>query len=280
MLRDFFQFSIQEQRGVVVLLILFAVSVTARFWPWVNTDTIEIIRVEEEVPKPQLVPQKHAYTKKKRSWDLSLFDINYAKAKDLRRYGFSDAFITSWFKTKQTNGFIKNKDQFRQLNLLSNAECVIVEPFLDFSRYATVQYSKKAKVKKELYLDLNSVDSFELKALPGIGNKLSKRIVKFRNRLGGFSSIHQLKDVFGIDSSLFDRIKPYCHLSKQLIRININTASVDVFQSHPYINYKQAKSIIAYRNQHGLYSDVDALKAIYSIDTLWLNKIEPYLTVD
>ncbi|MFT5513076.1 MAG: competence protein ComEA [Bacteroidia bacterium] len=280
MSRDFLQFTIPEQRGVAVLLLLLGASIAARFWPWKNTDTTEIIWVEEEGAEPIQVRSKQQYRNEKRVWNLSQFDINYSKARDLRQLGFPDAFISTWFKRKQDNGFIKSKDQFHALNLLSESDYATVEPYLNFSRYTKTKSIQQVSAKKVIYLDINNADSTELKSLPGIGNKLSKRIVKFRDRLGGFHSTQQLREVYGIDSMLYERIEPLFHVTGHPNRLNINAATVEELQLHPYISYKHAKSIVYYRNQHGVYIDVDALKAIYSMDSTWVEKVKPYIKTD
>ena len=101
-------------------------------------------------------------------------------------------------------------------------------------------------------IDINTADTSAFISLPGIGSKLAARIVNFRDKLGGFYSIDQVGETFGLPDSTFQKIKQYLKLENTSIKkININTATVDELKAHPYIKYSVANPIIAYRNEHG-----------------------------
>ena len=105
-------------------------------------------------------------------------------------------------------------------------------------------------------IDINTADTTAFIALPGIGSKLATRIVNFRDKLGGFYTIEQVKETFGLPDSTFQKIKQYLKLENSTIRkININTATIDELKTHPYIKYVLANPIVAYRNAHGSFSD-------------------------
>ena len=118
-------------------------------------------------------------------------------------------------------------------------------------------------------------------ALPGIGSKLSKRIISFREKLGGFYSVAQIGEVYNLPDSTFQKIKKFLVVnSKAIRRININSATADQLRAHPYINYTVANAIFQYRQQHGNYSSVEDLKKIMTISDEMLNKVSPYLSVE
>ena len=54
-------------------------------------------------------------------------------------------------------------------------------------------------------MDINHATAAEWKRLPGWGEVLSQRTVKFREALGGFVSIEQLKLVYGLDPDAVER---------------------------------------------------------------------------
>jgi competence protein ComEA len=56
-------------------------------------------------------------------------------------------------------------------------------------------------------LDLNRASADELEALPGVGAVLAQRVIAFRTTAGGFRTIEDLREVKGIGSKKFDRIK-------------------------------------------------------------------------
>ena len=115
--------------------------------------------------------------------------------------------------------------------------------------------------------------------MPGIGSKLAARIVNFRDKLGGFYSVNQVGEVYGLADSTFKKIREYLNLENNSVRkININTATVDELKNHPYIKYNIANPIIAYRNEHGPFSKPEDIKKIMAVTDEIYNKIIPYVT--
>lgn len=137
---------------------------------------------------------------------------------------------------------------------------------------------KKSYAKNPI--DINTADTAALIALPGIGSKLANRIIAFRDKLGGFYSVSQVAETYGLPDSTFQKIKDRLRISNaSLKQLNINTAGPDELKTHPYIRYAIANAIIQYRNQHGNFSAVDELKNIMIINADLFNKLQPYLTV-
>jgi competence ComEA-like helix-hairpin-helix protein len=127
--------------------------------------------------------------------------------------------------------------------------------------------------------DINTADTSELKQIKGIGAVLSERIIKFRDNLGGFYSIEQLKEVYGLKEDVYQELEKYARTSKgfEVKRININTADVNTLKTHPYIGYKNAQIIVNYRQQHGKFANTEDLLKTKSIDEAQLNKLKMYL---
>jgi competence ComEA-like helix-hairpin-helix protein len=130
--------------------------------------------------------------------------------------------------------------------------------------------------------DLNLADTTQLKLIRGIGPVLANRIVKYRNALGGFVSQNQIKEVYGLDTNVVKMVNTrfYIDPSFRPSRININTASESDLSNHPYIRSKIAKSIVAYRFQHGSFNEIADLLKIDLIDQTIFDRIRPYLTIE
>ena len=127
-------------------------------------------------------------------------------------------------------------------------------------------------------IDINLADTSAFIALPGIGSKLSQRIISFRDKLGGFYKIDQLAETFGLADSTFQKIKPRLLLDNPVVKqLNINLASADELKSHPYLRYALANAIVQYRSQHGNFAAVSDLKKIMLITDDIYNKMVPYL---
>ncbi len=145
----------------------------------------------------------------------------------------------------------------------------------------TERFPSKGKPKFEKF-DLNKADTAQLKKIYGVGPKLSLRIVTYRAKLGGFVSIGQLNEVYGLDSTVVNELKGKFFLEEsfQPQFIDINKATVQELGFHPYLNYKLANAIAAYRFQHGLFCTIDDLKKVALMDELRFQKIKPYLSVN
>jgi len=139
------------------------------------------------------------------------------------------------------------------------------------------QQNQKQKLSAEL-IDINQADSSALEKLPGIGPKLSQRIISYREKLGGFYSIEQLHEVWGLQDSVLEKINNKIKIqSKGLRKININLADFNQLKSHPYIGYKTASAILNYRNQHGMFQNVEEIQKIVLIEEKIYSKIVHYL---
>ena len=149
--------------------------------------------------------------------------------------------------------------------------------------YSSFDESKPAFVREERkpsVVNMNEADTTALVALPGIGTKLSGRIIAFREKLGGFYSVEQVGETYGLPDSTFQKIKGRLQVDAQSVRkININKATKEELKVHPYIKWNLANAIVEYRNQHGEFKTLEELKNIVLIDEANFKKITPYLAL-
>ena len=130
-------------------------------------------------------------------------------------------------------------------------------------------------------VDINHSDTSEWIALPGIGSRLALRIVNFREKLGGFYSVHQVAETFALPDSTYHSIQIWLHCNPADIRtIELNSATIDQLKSHPYIRYALANAIIQFRLQHGPFKTIEDLRKISLVTDEVFTKIKPYLTVN
>jgi competence ComEA-like helix-hairpin-helix protein len=158
-------------------------------------------------------------------------------------------------------------------------------PFIDLPDSVLKDTVKKFEPKERIVaikFDLNMADTSQLIKIYGIGPKLSQRIVTYRDKLGGFVSVEQLKEVYGLDTTVIHELfrKSFIEKNFQPRLIDVNKATEKELGDHPYIKYKLAKAITAYRFQHGEYHTVDDLKRIAIIDDTKFQKIKPYLSAN
>jgi competence ComEA-like helix-hairpin-helix protein len=140
------------------------------------------------------------------------------------------------------------------------------------------------RLPKEEYspvsVDVNTASEQQLQQIRGIGPYYSKRIIRFREALGGYHSLSQVAEVRGLPDSTYQAIKEQLTLGdSELQRININTVSADELKAHPYVKWKTAHAIIKYRETHGTFNDISDLKKVYALSPELYTKLSPYLSV-
>ena len=129
-------------------------------------------------------------------------------------------------------------------------------------------------------IDINKADTSAFISLPFIGSKLAARIVLFRTKLGGFYRREQLSEVYGIQDSVYRIIEKFLTCdATDIEKLNINNTDEERFKQHPYIRWKFASAVCAFRRQHGSFDSLEELSSIKNIDSASLRKMLPYLTV-
>lgn len=165
----------------------------------------------------------------------------------------------------------------QQLELKENKKKNFTPIEDNFSREKTNQPIKNALVK----FDINKASQQDLMQLRGIGSVLSERIIKYRIKLGGFYSIEQLKEVYGITDSTFLVIKKQLNISStHLEKLNVNQASIEQLQEHPYISKTLSKQIIGYRQKVKPFDSLEEIKKLYAMNDSIYNKLINYLIID
>ncbi len=145
---------------------------------------------------------------------------------------------------------------------------------------------RKTYVPTEKYnpgtiVQINRIDTTELTRIPGIGKSYATRILNYRQLLGGYYSVEQLKEVYGMYEELYEKIHPFFSISADsLRRIPVNQSSVERLKSHPYINFYQAKAIVELRKKKGKLKDLSELSLLEEFSAYDLERIKYYLSFD
>ncbi|MCE7925254.1 MAG: hypothetical protein DYG98_19535 [Haliscomenobacteraceae bacterium CHB4] len=244
---------------------------------------IQFISTENEEFEARQVAEK---------FELFAFDPNTATESELLRLGLPQGTVRGVLNYRAKGGTFRKKEDFRKIYALKNEDYARLSPWIVVGSTAVLTESQQpypggrndfaaSKFAAKSPLDINRATAEEWQLLPGIGEKRAAQIIRFRESLGGFLTIEQLGEMYGLPDSVFQKIRPLCALTTAGIRrINLNAASEEDLDKHPYISGKQAKLIVAYREQHGSFSSVDDLAKIAAFqDKKWVDKVRPYLEV-
>ncbi len=309
---EYLNFTKKQRNGTLVLLLLIVgISLFPFIFPvFIKPITTDATSFEKEIAtlKIKQADSTFAYQRKasddghsplyepadrkfsgKETWkgELFYFDPNTLNEADWKKLGVREKTITTIQKYVSKGGRFYKPEDLEKIWGLSDADKERLIPFVQIEKanvaanYPTNNYSKPV-VNKSTYtpqlIDINLADTSAFIALPGIGSKLSQRILSFRDKLGGFHKIDQVAETFGLADSTFQKIKPRLQVGNQIVKqLNINSASADELKQHPYLRYTIANAIVQYRSQHGNYTAVSELKKIMLITDDVYNKMVPYL---
>lgn len=126
-----------------------------------------------------------------------------------------------------------------------------------------LQYQTQPKLQRGQQIDLNSADTLTLQQVPGIGPSFARRIARYRDRLGGYYTVLQLQEVFGMDPERYQRIKPYFYIGIKPYSTPFQLLRSDSIPTHPYLNYRQQTALIRNIQKNGA---LDSWHRIMSLD--------------
>ena len=143
-----------------------------------------------------------------------------------------------------------------------------------------IHYKQKVKKINSISIEINSADSSEWVKLPGIGPVYASRICKFRNYLGGYVQIEQIKEVYNLPNETYKGIYDNLRIDTTLVKyIDINFASIDELKKHPYCNYSIARKIVDYRSSNGSFKSINQLLSDSVLSNEEFKQLSAYYTI-
>jgi DNA uptake protein ComE-like DNA-binding protein len=158
-----------------------------------------------------------------------------------------------------------------------------IGPYFKFPQWTKGSVSEKGTNSVHTkYGDINTASEASLRRISGIGPVLSKRIIAFRNSLGGFQEIDQLFDVYGLKPEVARRAMEVFKVIRvpDIKKIPLNTATVDELAGLVYINKGLAKRIVHYRDSIGQFDSISELTKIEDFPSDRISRIKLYLSLE
>lgn len=220
--------------------------------------------------------------------ELFRFDPNTASLQDWKRLGLREKTGKTILNYVSKGGKFYKPEDLQKIWGLPNGFYERVKDYVaitsvqrpSYTNYAENKPAYEKTERKPSVVNINEGDTAAFIALPGIGSKLAARIVAFREKLGGFYSVEQVSETYGLPDSTFQKIKSRLQADDNGLRkINLNTATKDELKAHPYIRWNLANVIVEYRNQHGTFKSLDELKNIALVNETTFEKIVHYLSL-
>lgn len=204
--------------------------------------------------------------------ELFEFDPNTATKDELERLGFKPWQAENIVKYRSKGGRFKQTSDIAKIHGVDADFAERLIPYIKIGTHETASY--------DIIVNLNTASESDLQKLKGIGAAYSKRIIDYRNKLGGFVSVEQVREVYGMTDELYDGILPYLKVDNEPVRtININTADFKTLVSHPYIDKKIANAILNYRDFAKTIKSTEELVKQKALSQSEYDKISKYISV-
>ncbi|MCB9185701.1 MAG: helix-hairpin-helix domain-containing protein [Flavobacteriales bacterium] len=221
--------------------------------------------------------------------DYFAFDPNTLDSSGWVKLGFSPKQTAAILKYRNAGAVFRKKEDIKRLFVVDEEKYAELEPFITINElpdkpnpskeFKAFEATRDQKFEPVI-VELNAADTAQLQHLYGIGPSFAKRIVKYRELLGGYISKEQVLEVYGMDSARYLPIAESLLVDTAYrVRININTADFKTLLRHPYLNKNQVNAIINYRKQHGTFQSISQLQNIHLLKGEPYRKIAPYFTV-
>lgn len=315
-LSGYFSFSKKERRGILFLLgAILLFTLFPFFFPFLfkgrvpdhrafekDIARLKLLENDSNDRRRQSYPGKNYYRSfpdnkvnknvypLKPEVTLFNFDPNTLDAGGWKKLGIRERTISTIHHYLEKGGKFGRPEDIAKIWGLHEEEVQRLLPFVTIPD-ATVTVHRESKKKDPApdlpvkysfrRVDINKGDTNDFIALPGIGSRLASRIVKFRDKLGGFNTPDQVAETYALPDTTFRKIRPMLVLNDPAVkRININTAGVEELKAHPYIRYSLANAIVQFREQHGKFSAIKDIKNIMTMTEDLYNKLSPYLSVE
>ena len=311
--KDYLNFTRKERIGIlviagIILLILFLPNILSK--PVTNAPTqmdsawiVAVKKLEIKAPDSSIDAYQKTYDENAFAYqydknpiekgELSYFDPNTITGSEWKKLGLRDKTIQTIQNYLNKGGHFYKPEDLQKIYGLHNDAYQRLKPFIKIEstvskttndllslRSTNEIQSEKTYAARYPVIDINSADTASFISLPGIGSKLASRIVNFRDKLGGFYSIEQVGETYGLADSTFQKIRQYLKLDNASVKkININTSTIDEMKTHPYIKYSLANPIVAYRNEHGAFSKIEDIKKVMAVTDEIYKKMYPYLSL-
>lgn len=307
-LNNYFGFTKQQRNGLFVLILIsFSLLVIRLVYPlFIKPDAIVLLDlplIERKLDSAYSASEKFSKTQYKKenpkSLHLFVFDPNTVSLQQLLQLGLKEKTAQIFLRFRNKGFVFKEKKDLQKVYGISGNLYAQLEPYILISENKNIKKdpdsyrdektqsieksypasAKTAPVKAQnVKVELNAADSLSLISINGIGPAYAKRILKYRTMLGGYVSVEQLKEVYGLSEEVYEKVKNNFTVdAKNIRKLNLNKDDFKTINKHPYLTYEITKTIFDWRRKTSI--NANNLKDILNEPSVY-QKLLPYLVFD
>ena len=271
--RTFFNFTREQRTGVFALFVIIILLQMIYFFADVSFETKEYPDKQKWLSLQSKVDSMKVDNNRKLT-KMYLFNPNFIT--DYRGYklGMSVKEIDRLLAFRKQDKYVNSPKEFQNITKISDSLLNVMAPFFkfpdwvnnkkefkEFKKYPNQAFAKKEKI---VLIDINQASKDDLIKIYGIGEAISLRILKQKESLGGFVSMEQMKDVWGLSPEVIENLNTHFKVSvlPNFKKIDINNASLKELSQFYYFRYALAKEIVTYRSMRGNINNIEDLTKI------------------
>ena len=287
-LKSLFVFTSDQRKGIFALLFFIIALQFAYFFVDFSIPTNEDPEEQKWLSlQPQVDSMKMDIANKRPK--MYLYNPNFITDYKGYKLGMSVDEIDRLLAFRKENKYVNSSQEFQNVTKISDSLLNVMSPYFKFPDWvnkkkeykAFKKYPNQAFAKKEkiVLIDINQATKEDLIKSYGIGEAISVRILKQKEVLGGFVSMEQMKDVWGLSPEVIENLNSHFKVSvlPNFKKIDINNASLKELSQFYYFKYPLAKEIVTYRSMKGNISNIEDLTKIKGFPVDKAKTIELYL---
>lgn len=273
-LKPHFWYNKSQRNGVfLLLLIILVLQIVYSFVDFLPSNKSVFSESEVHLLERKIDSLKQIELNKRKPKTYS-FNPNYLTDYKASKLGMSIKEIDRLLLFRKKGKFINSVKEFQRITLISDSLLNVISQQFKFPSWIESRNQKRKKkkgferlqnIKKTISTaDINKATIQDFETVNGVNDVLAKRIIKYRNKLKGFTFQKQLFEVWKLDTVIANNLLNIFKVIDKpvIIKININTASFKDVLSTPYVDYELCKKIFEFRDEVAELQSINELKNI------------------
>ena len=272
-------FDYQRNRGILALLVLMVVGqLVFYYWPISSSFAeVEDTRLQTELDSLRQLAARHKDT-------IYPFNPNFISDYKGFKLGLTTAQLDKLQAFRATGKYVNSAEEFQRVTGISDSLLRRMSPAFRFPEWVknkSKESEQKTAAQHFEKQDINTATQEELMKIYGIGEGFSNRILKYKEKLQGFTYIDQVAEVYGLEKEVYERVAARCEVKTPplIVKKDLNAISRYDLSKIPYIKYGESNKIIGLRSEVGMFKHLDDLLQIEGFDEARIKRLALYLYV-
>ncbi|WP_395074399.1 ComEA family DNA-binding protein [Flavobacterium sp.] len=286
--KQYFIFNKEQRTGLAVLVGLIVIFQLLYFFVDFSTNKVvskedeQWLSMQTEIDSMKGIANEDSY---------KIYPYNPNFITDFKGYklGMKIAEIDRLLAFRKTNKYVNSAKEFQEVTKISDSLLATMSPYFKFPdwvsnkkqypKYDNSNFKDFSKKERIIVLDINQATKEDFVKIYGIGDAISDRILKEKEKLGAYVNMDQMQDIWGLSPEVIAELNSHFKISGSTVvkKIDINNLPIKELTKFPYFKYALAKEIVTYRSMNSGIKNIDDLTKIKGFPVEKIKIIALYL---